>query len=82
MGKNKKKLFTNSKSNNIIKVNNPLKANKIGKEGLPMRKNDVVILEEIKKGLTIEEIQVLKKHTEICIKIYKKGIEKGFNAKM
>lgn len=81
--KNIEKLFTNSKSNNIMRRKyNPLKANKIEREGLPMKEMNELVLQEIKQVLTAKEIEVLERHTEICVKIYKKGIEKGFNAKM
>jgi len=77
-----KNLFTKEESNNIIKENyNPFTVNKnLRKKGLNMEKD--ILLEEIKKELTIEEKEILRKYTGICIKIYKKGIEKGFNAKL
>ncbi len=82
MEKNEKKLFTNEESNNIIRKNNPSKANKCEREGLPIKEMNELVLQEIKQVLTAKEIEVLERHTEICVKIYKKGIEKGFNAKM
>ena len=40
-GKNEKRLFTNSKRNNIIrKKYNPLKANNCEREGLPMKEKE------------------------------------------
>lgn len=56
MEKNEKKLFTNSKSNNIMRKNNPLKA-KSEREGLFMKEKDVVnaIAKELSKKYKIRE---------------------------
>ncbi len=75
MEKNEKKLFTNSKSNNIMRKNNPLKA-KSEREGLFMKEKDVVLLEELGEKLNfIEKIFFKKKY----IRIYKEGVKRGFN---
>lgn len=76
--KNVSKVFTKSEKDIIIEKNyNPLNES----EGLFMKEKNI-ILEEIEKGLSEQEKELLKEHTDICIKIYKKGIEKGFNANM
>jgi hypothetical protein len=69
MEKNEKKLFTNSKSNNIMRKNSPLKAN-YEREGLFMKETKDVILEEIGEKLNfIERIFLKKKY----IRIYNKA---------
>lgn len=81
----KRKVFTKEESNIIIKKNyNPFTVNKkyLQRKGLCMKKEKDILLEEIEKQLTLEEKKIIKKHTNICIKIYKIGIEKGFNANM
>lgn len=79
------KRFTKKKNNNIIRKNyNPLNKELLKsykREGLFMEEKDIV-LKQIKEVLTLKEVEILKKNIGICIKIYKKGIEKGFNAKM
>ena len=71
MEKNEKKLFTNEKSNNIMRRKyNPLKANKCEREGLFMKEKDVVLLEELGEKLNfIEKIFFKKKYIRICNKI-------------
>ena len=34
------------------------------------------------KDLTLEERKIVKLYFDVCMKLYKKGIEKGFNAKL
>ncbi len=69
MEKNEKKLFTNSKSNNIMRKNNPLKA-KSEREGLFMKEKDVVLLEELGEKLNfIEKIFFKKKYIRVCNKV-------------
>lgn len=80
-----KKLFTNDKCNNIIsKDYNPFKVNcKIYEsEGLSMKDEEDIILKEMQKDLTLEERKIVKLYFDVCMKLYKKGIEKGFNAKL
>lgn len=82
--KESKKLFTNKERNIIInKDYNPLKVNyKIYKRGsgLFMMKNKE--LKEIKKGLNWKDKIFINIFPKVFIKIYKKGIEKGFNSRM
>ena len=74
--KNVEKLFTNSKSNNIIRRKyNPLKA-KSEREGLLMKEKDVVVNE-----LNFKEKIIVKLFPKTFIKVYKLGITFGFNNK-
>ena len=76
MEKKEKKLFTNSKSNNIIRRKyNPLKA-KSEREGLLMKEKDVVVNE-----LNFKEKIIVKLFPKTFIKVYKLGITFGFNNK-
>ena len=80
--KESRKVFTNKKSNNIIKtIYNPLNKDYKSfyeREGLFMKETNDVILEDIIKELNfIERIFFKKKF----IRIYKLGITFGYNNK-
>lgn len=78
------KVFTNEKRKDIIGVDyNPLKVNfnKIyEREGMCMKKD--IILKEIREELDWKEKTLAYLFPNVFIKVYKKGIEKGFNSIM
>lgn len=76
--KNAKKVFTKKESNDIIKKDyNPLKVNKkIYERGSGLLMEDKVLLSEVTEELNFIEKLLFKRK---FIKIYKKGIKKGFN---
>ena len=81
---NKRKVFTKEKGNSRININyNPLKVNYRliykRRDGLHMEKG---ILKEIKAILNFKEKIFACLLRKTFIKVYKKGIEKGFNSKM
>ncbi len=84
--KNYKKIFTNDKCNNIMKKKySPFIVNSkkyLRKKGLSMKDEEDIILKEMQKDLTLEERKIVKLYFDVCMKLYKKGIEKGFNAKL
>lgn len=78
---NKRKVFTKKRGNNIIEEKYNLFKKDCGnfyeREGLYM---DNIILSEIKKNLNWKEKFIVHKFKKTFIKIYKKGIEQGFNS--
>lgn len=41
-----------------------------------------IVLNEVKKGLNWRERGVIHIFRKTCVKLYKKGIEKGFNSRL
>ena len=79
------KVFTKRTSNSKIKKNyNPLKVNYrlIYKRRDGLYKMDNEILKELKRDLNLKETILLSVFPNIFVKVYKKGIEKGFNSRM
>lgn len=82
---NKGKVFTKKKAKDIIKKDyNPLKVNYrlIYKRRDGLYKMEKEILKEIKVALNIKEKIVAGILGKTFVKVYKKGIEKGFNSRM
>ncbi len=80
--KERKKLFTKNKCNNIIsKDYNPLNKDKgfYEREGLPMEEKRDLELEEVMKELNLEEREFVEKYPKECIRLYKKGMIDCFN---
>lgn len=79
----KEKVFTNKKSNNIIEKDyNPLNKDYKGfyeREGLFMKETKDIVLEEMLKGLNLQERVFVEEHSDICKKIYRKGMIDSFN---
>ena len=74
------KEFTKKKRNNIIKEDyNLLKVNKSEREGLSVRESKDVVIKDIEKGLTLEEKQLVREYSDICIKLYRNGMIDCFN---
>ena len=80
----KKNLFTNEGRNNIIEKDyNPLKVNyKIYKRGSGLFMKKSKELKEIKEGLNWKDKIFINIFPKMFIRIYKMGIEKGFNSRM
>lgn len=74
---NMEKLFTNSKSNNIMKEKyNPLKANKFEREGLPMKEKDEVL------NVIVEELsKKFNKREQVIIILIEECKNLGYNMK-
>lgn len=82
--KNRQKLFTKKKTNNTIRKNyNPLKVNykKVYKRGSRLCMENET-LKEIKEILKWKDKIFIHIFPKAFIKVYKKGIEKGFNSRI
>lgn len=86
MKENLKNIFTKDKCKCIMKKKySPFIVNSkkyLRKKGLSMKDEEDIILKEMQKDLTLEERKIVKLYFDVCMKLYKKGIEKGFNAKL
>ena len=85
--KERRNVFTEREKNSKIREDyNPFKVNcKIYKKrsGLyRMKKVEAIYLKEITEKLDLKQKIIVKLFKKIFIKIYKIGIEKGFNSKM
>jgi len=81
---NQRKVFTKKKEKDIIKKNcNPLKVNykRIYKRGSGLYMENI-ILKEIRKNLDWKDKIISHTFSKTLIKVYKLGIEKGFNSRI
>ncbi len=80
------KVFTDRERNSKIRKDNPLKVNcknyRRGSGLYNMKETETILLNEIVGRLALEQKIVAKLLKKMIIKVYKMGIEKGFNSKI